>query len=126
MVNDLISDSLIRIKNGYMARHKSVELIGSKAVRALAELLVKSGYLEKVDKNGYNLMVTLHYENKKPVLNEVKIVSTPSVRIYVKKNNIPVVLGGLGTCVVSTPKGLMTGNQAKKSQLGGELICEIW
>jgi len=72
------------------------------------------------------LILTLKYKDKKPVLTNIKRISKPGVRIYVKKEKIPRVLGGLGTVILSTPKGLMTGKEARKKGLGGEVICEIW
>lgn len=126
MVNDPISDLLTRIKNGYMAGKGEVLVPWSKLKETIVEVLIKEGYLEGKKAEGRNLVLKLKYDQKVPALAEIKRVSRPSLRIYVGKNELPRVLGGLGTAVVSTPAGVMTAKEAKKKGLGGEVICEIW
>jgi len=132
MMNDSISDFLIRIKNGYLARHEEVSVPYSKIIANLAKILVVEKYLEKCQTkesklpNIKELVLTLKYDGKKPVLTDIQRISKPSLRIYLKNKNIPKVLGGLGIIIISTPKGLMTGYEAKKQGLGGEAICKIW
>lgn len=132
MMTDPISNFLIQIKNGYMARkNKVVVLHNSKFKEDLANLLSREGYIGKVEvkKEGKvkrNLEVVLNYKNKKPALNEIAIVSKPGKKVYVRKDMIPRVLGGLGKVVISTSSGIMTGGQARKKGLGGEIICKIW
>lgn len=126
-----IADFLIQIKNGYLARKNKIILPHSRMKEALADLLKKEGYLKKVEVKKVteakkNLELELVYQNKQPKLKEVKIVSKPGRRYYIKKGEIPRVLGGLGIAIISTPMGLTTGNEAKKRGLGGELICKIW
>lgn len=130
MVSDAISDMLIRIKNAYLARHKDVTVPYSKLKKSLSEILVKEGFAKevKVENSGAkkNLLITLRYEGRKPVLTNLKIISKPSLRFYVTKNRIPRVLGGLGISVLSTSKGLMTGFKAQKEKIGGELLFKMW
>jgi len=130
MMTDPIADFLIRIKNGYMAHKKQVIVPYSRIKDALAKLLVKEGYLGEVkirsQKGIKELALDLMYENKIPKLTEVVRMSKSGRKMYVKKDKIPKVLGGLGILVLSTPQGLMTDKQARKKQVGGEIICKIW
>ncbi len=131
-IMDLIADFLIRIKNGYLARKKEVVVPYSKLNENLAKILVKEGYLENSQvpssdiKSKKELVVTLKYEGKKPVLTDVVRLSKPGLRVYLKKAKIPLVLGGLGTMIISTPHGLMTGKEARAKGLGGEAVCKLW
>ncbi len=130
MVNDIFADTLIRIKNGYLAGKKQVEITYSKIGDNLIKLLVKNKFAgaSKIveDNDKKTIIVNLSYNNKTPSITNATRVSKPSFRVYVKANEIPYVLGGLGVTVISTPKGLMTGKEAKKQRLGGELLCKIW
>lgn len=129
MVSDPISDMLTRIKNGYMARRADVELPWTKLNFAVAEVLTRQKYLkscEVVTNGRKNLKLTLRYNDKQPAMTDVRRISKPSLRIYVNKNNIPRVLGGIGMALISTPSGLMTDAQARKKGLGGEVLCEVW
>lgn len=130
-MTDPIADFLIQIKNGYLARKNKIVLPHSRMKEALANLLKKEGYLKtvgvkKVTEAKKNLELELVYQNKQPRLKELKIVSSPGRRYYIKKGEIPRVLGGLGIAIISTPMGLITGNEARKRGHGGELICKIW
>lgn len=122
MVADALSDAIIRIKNGYMARKATVVMPKSKLVTALCEVLVKNGYLSKIE----NDVATLVYTKKIPALTDLDRISKPGLRIYVNKNNIPTVVGGRGIAIISTPAGLLTDKEAKKQGIGGELLCKIW
>lgn len=130
VVSDSIGDMLARIKNGYLAKAKNVVIPHSTVKEELGKILVKSGYLENSEVKTENktkiLKVALKYEGKKPVLTDIKRVSRPGLRIYVNKKNIPQVLGGLGTVIISTPKGLLTNKEVRKLGLGGEVICKVW
>ncbi len=137
VVTDPIADFLIRIKNGYLARKDLVEMPNSKIKENLAVILVKEGYLQsskvKTEKSKVKgkeiktLSLELKYEGKKPVLSEVKRISKPGVRIYTKMKNIPQVRRGPGgLTILSTPLGLLTYQEAKKKNQGGEIICQIW
>lgn len=131
MMTDPIADLLIQIKNGYMAGKKNITVAHSKLRQALLELLKANGYIGKTqikakDKIKKEIEVELIYVAKKPKLTHTERISKPSRRVYVSRGEIPRVLGGLGIAIVSTSKGLMTGREAAKMGLGGELICKIW
>ncbi len=130
MVNDPIADMLIQIKNAAMARRSFVELPSSKIKVALATILAKEGYITSVERIGsqpkYKLKIILKYEDDTSVITDVKRMSKPGLRVYVDRHRIPTVVGGMGIAIVSTPQGIMTGKNAKKRGLGGELLCEIW
>lgn len=133
MTSDPIADLLFRIKNGYLANKEVISVPYSKMKERLVKILVKKGWLaglrsEALAKGSRlkRLEITLKYENKKPVLTNVKRISKPGVRTYVKKGKIPRVLSGYGMVILSTPQGLMTGQEARKKKLGGEVICKIW
>jgi len=129
VVNDPIGDMLIRIKNGYLARRAVVEVPYSKMKEEIAKLLVKEGYLKKFKIENLKfkiLKLELKYEGKRPAIEGVKRISKPGVRIYAKAGEIPKVKYGFGITIVSTSKGIMTGKEAKKKNLGGEVICQVW
>lgn len=130
MVNDTVSDTLIRIKNGYLADKESVIIPYSKISESLVNLMVKNKFIAftKVEKEGKHKVIsaTLLYNDNSPSLIGIERVSKPSYRVYVKSTEIPKVFGGLGITIVSTPKGLMIGNEARKQKMGGEVLCKIW
>jgi len=129
VVNDPIGDMLIRIKNGYLARKNVVEVPYSRMKEEIAKLLVKEGYLKKFKIENLKfkiLKLELKYEGKRPAIEEVKRISKPGVRIYAKAREIPKVKYGFGITIVSTSKGIMTDSQARKKNLGGEVICQVW
>jgi len=129
VVNDPIGDMLIRVKNGYLARKEVVEVPYSKIKEEIAKLLVKEGYFKKFKIENLKfkiLKLELKYEGKRPALEGVKRISKPGVRIYAKAGEIPKVKYGFGITVVSTPKGIMTDKEARKNNLGGEIICQVW
>jgi small subunit ribosomal protein S8 len=129
---DTIADFLIRIKNGYRCKKDEVVTHYSAVNEKIAKILVDNGYLKeaKVEKTTSQkkkiINLTLKYEGKKPALSEIKRMSRPALRIYVKKTKIPQILGGLGLAIISTPKGLLTDSQAREKGEGGELICEVY
>ncbi len=130
MVNDPIGDMLIQIKNAALAGKSSVVIPYSKMKAALATILVDERYIESVKKAGdapkFTLHITLRYEKGEPTISGVKRISKPGLRWYVDKDSIPKVVGGMGTAIVSTSKGIMTGRKAKNDGIGGELLCEVW
>lgn len=138
MVDTSFSDMLIRIKNAYLARQKTVEIPYSKIKDNLAKILLEEGYISKIEikksKSSQKkkavevkiLKVDLKYESKKPAVEGIKVISKSSIRVYVKKGNIPRILGGRGLVVLSTTKGLMSGHEAQKKGLGGEVVGEVW
>jgi small subunit ribosomal protein S8 len=132
-MNDPISDALTRIKNGYLASKPEVVLTYSNFIKAVCEVLKKAGYITdyKEIKTGKNstlteILVTMKYENRKPVLSQVQRVSKPGLRVYKGKKSIPYVLNGLGIAIISTPRGVMTDKQARKEGLGGEVVAFVW
>ena len=132
-MTDPIADMLTRIRNAQAVSKEEVVLPMSKIKFALGKILVQEGFLEKVEevktegsKFG-ELKIVLKYIGKnKPAITSLKRVSRPSLRVYRKKDNLPVVLNNLGIAVISTPNGLMTNKEAKKKGFGGEIICEVY
>lgn len=126
-MTDPIADMLTRIRNAQLAGQHEVVLPYSKLKYALAQLLEREGWivgLAGLEQNT-KLKILLKYDQGKPVITHLKRVSTPGRRIYVKRHELPRVLNGLGTAIVSTPRGLMTGDEARQAKLGGELLCEL-
>jgi len=128
MMTDPIADMLTRIRNGYTVRKSEVNVPFSNIKMAIAEILVREGYLAKVEKSadGRQFVLTLKYVNKTPVVHEINRLSKPGNRCYVGKGEIKEVLNGFGMSIISTPQGLMTNREAKAAALGGELICEVY
>lgn len=128
-MSDPIADLLIRVKNGYLANKDQIESPWSKILEQIAYILKECGYLNKVavkEDKFKRLVLTLKYDQGQSVVTGVKRVSKPGVRRYVKYSQIPYVRSGFGTTIISTSKGLMTGDQARKDKLGGEILCEVW
>lgn len=100
----------------------------TKLNHSLAQILVKTGFIEKIgtSREKETLLLGLKYVKRKPALSDLKIISRPSLRVYISKKEISQVLGGLGIAILSTNQGLMTGREARKKGLGGELLCEVW
>ena len=132
VVNDPIADMLTRIRNAQVAKHDTVEMPSSKAKKAIAKILLEEGYIKSVDNinDGVQgvLKITLKYVDGKqtPVIAGLKRISKPGLRVYAKCEEMPKVLGGLGIAIVSTSKGLMTDKEARKNNLGGEVLAYIW
>lgn len=128
-MSDPISDLLTRIRNASQALLAEIELPHSKTKESIARILKKEGYISDCNVEGKTikrLKLRLKYEGRKGVIVGLKRVSKPGLRRYVRATEIPRVLGGLGTSIVSTPRGLMTGTDARKMNLGGELLCYVW
>lgn len=130
MNTDPIADMLTRIRNGLMARKASVSMPYSKIKEAIAHILKDHGFVHsvKVEANGdfKHIVIELGEEASAAPITEVTRISKPGRRIYAASRDIPQVLGGRGIVIVSTSSGLMTGKEAKKRGLGGELICKVW
>jgi small subunit ribosomal protein S8 len=128
MFNDPISDMLTRIRNAVTARRSVVVMPDSKIKEAIAAILKKNGYIADftvTEANGFkSLEVTLHEDLE--TITALNRVSKPGRRVYVAASDIPTVLGGRGLVIVSTSSGLMTGRDARRKGLGGELICKVW
>ncbi|MDQ2809542.1 MAG: 30S ribosomal protein S8 [Chloroflexota bacterium] len=129
-VTDPIADMLTRIRNGGMARHQSVLVPNSKMKLSIARILKDEGYIKDFDfpsDETRSFRVWLKYGlDKQPVMTGLKRVSKPGLRVYSGRAEIPVVLGGLGVCILSTSQGVLSGHEAWKRRLGGEVLCYIW
>lgn len=123
---DNIGDTLVRIKNGYLVSKPSVSVKYSKLILKLMKLLQKEGYLQDVEAKSREIIVTLKYDNRKAAITDIKRVSKPSLRVYKGVLELPSVLNGLGIAIISTPKGLMTDKEARKSKAGGEVLALVW
>ena len=131
MMTDPIADMLTRIRNSNNAKHKSVEIPASKIKKDLAQILLDEGFID-----GYNVveddkqsMITIDLKygaNEERVISGIKRISKPGLRVYVRNNEIPRVLGGLGIAIISTSKGVVTDKVARKQGIGGEVICYVW
>ena len=130
-MNDPIADMLTRIRNAQAVRKSSVQVPHSKLKANLAEMLHQLGYIGTIETTGEgvakNLSIELRYESDGAgVIKSVQRISKPGRRVYSKKKDLPYVLNGFGVAIVSTPRGLMTNKQARKENLGGEVLCEIY
>jgi len=128
-MNDPISDMLTRIRNANQALLPAVEMPHSKIKESIAAILKREGYISDFAVEGKlprTIKMKLKYQGKKSVIEGLKRVSTPGLRRYVGSTEIPRVRGGLGVSMLSTSEGIMTGTQARKKNLGGELICYVW
>ncbi len=126
-MTDPIADMLTRIRNANQNRAKSVEMPSSKMKVEIAKILKEEGYIEEFKNNDNILTLTLKYgQNKERVITGLKRISKPGLRVYAKLEEIPTVLNGLGIAIMSTPKGVMTGANARKNQVGGEVLAYVW
>ena len=129
-VTDTIADLLTRIRNAQAARHDTVEVPASNMKKAICQILVDEGYVKgfNVTEDGKQGMITitLKYVGKQPVIKGLKRVSKPGLRIYSGAAEMPKVMNGLGVAIVSTSKGIMTDRQARKENIGGEVLAFVW
>lgn len=129
-ISDPIADMLTRIRNASRARHVEVVVPASKTKRAIAEILKEEGFIEDFSEAQSgprkDIVIKLKYVGKVPVVSGLKRISKPGLRVYASKTEIPRVLGGLGVVIISTSQGIMTGAQARRSQLGGEVLAYVW
>lgn len=130
-MTDPVADMLTRIRNGVQARHDIIQLPASKLKANIAKILKEEGFIDdfEVVKEGPqgNIKIRLRYlDRKQPVISGLKRVSKPGLRVYVQRQQIPRVYGGLGIAILSTPKGVMTGQSAWRQQVGGEVLCYVW
>ena len=127
---DTIVDMLNRIRNAQLVEHPSVNIPFSNFKYEIAKILEKQGFLGKVEKKGRKtravIEIALKYQDKRPIIQGLKRVSKQGQRIYSVKDKLKKVKGGFGMSVISTSKGLMTDKDARKQNLGGEIICEVW
>jgi len=131
MMTDPIADMLSRIRNANSARHKSVDIPASNIKKEIAKILLEEGYIKSYDvleddKQGM-IKVDLKYaESGERVISGLKRISKPGLRVYVKCEDVPKVLGGLGIAIISTSKGIITDKEARNKGVGGEVICYVW
>jgi small subunit ribosomal protein S8 len=133
-MTDPIADFLTRIRNGLQANHETVNSPSSKMKAEVARILKEQGYIEDwrvepapAGEAGERLIVALKYaEDRKPVISGIQRLSRPGQRYYVDSKHIPKVIGGMGTTIVSTSRGMMTGHEARQQGVGGEVVAEVW
>ena len=131
-MSDPIADMLTRIRNANTAKHDTVDVPASKMKIAIANILLDEGYIAKYDlvEDGHfqTIHITLKYgaDKNEKVISGLKRISKPGLRVYANTENIPKVLGGLGTAILSTNKGVVTDKEARKLGVGGEVLCFIW
>ena len=131
VMTDPIADLLTRVRNANSVRHEVVEVPSSSVKKAIVNILLQEGYLKGVEE--YNdgvvpmMRLTLKYgANNERVITGLKRISKPGLRVYCKKDEVPRVLNGLGISIISTSKGILTDKQARKENVGGEVICYVW
>ena len=133
-MSDPVADFLTRLRNGAKAQHHDVTMPSSGLKRELARILEEQGYVEgfnvlpaSAEHPGERITVTLKYtDQRKPVISGIQRVSRPGQRTYVDHTHIPVIQGGMGTTIVSTSKGVMTGHEARQIGIGGEVVAKVW
>ncbi len=130
-LTDPVADFLTRIRNAHGARHQKLDVPASKLKAEVARILKEEGYIanvKPVEEEGQRLLrVYLKYgANNEPAIRDLKRVSKPGCRVYIGKDEIRRVQGGLGISIMTTPRGVMTGRQARREGVGGELLCEVW
>ena len=131
-MSDPIADMLTRIRNANTAKHDTVDVPSSKMKLAIADILVKEGYVEKYDivENGAfnNIRITLKYgaDKNEKIISGIKKISKPGLRVYANKENLPKVLGGLGIAILSTNHGVITDKEARQLGIGGEVLAFVW
>ena len=132
MTSDPIADMLTRIRNANTAKHDTVDVPSSKMKISIAEILLKEGYIKKfdmIDVDGISMIhITLKYgvDKNDKIITGLKRISKPGLRVYAGKDDLPRVLGGLGIAIVSTNKGVMTDKEARKENVGGEVLAFVW
>ena len=129
-MSDVIADMLTRIRNANSAKHETVDVPASNMKKSIADILVAEGFVKGYEivedgKQGI-IRITLKYKNKQRVLQGLKRVSKPGLRVYSNCEDMPKVMNGLGIAIVSTPKGIMTDKQARKENVGGEVLAFVW
>ena len=130
-LTDPIGDMFSRIRNGQMRSLNSIDIPSSNFRQNILKILkdegfIKDYYIEKSENNKISLKINLKYYEGNPVIKEIKRISKPGRRVYSRANSIPRVMNGLGLAILSTPKGVMTDSEAKKNNIGGEIICKVF
>jgi small subunit ribosomal protein S8 len=130
-MTDPIADMLTRIRNAINRRHASVDIPHSRMKESIAQILQDEGFVQRYEivPDGRFRVIRVHLkyaEGRRPVLTHLRRLSTPGRRLYAGSTQIPRALGGMGIVIVSTPRGVLTGTRARRENVGGELICEVW
>jgi len=129
MMTDPIADMLTRIRNAHLAGKRQVVIPFSKVKMAILDVMKQEGYIEEVTKEDANfgqLVVNLKYNGKQPMITQIRRASKPGHRMYRQKDELPAVLNGYGMAIISTSQGIMSGKEAKKRGIGGEIMCTIY
>jgi small subunit ribosomal protein S8 len=127
MLTDPIADMLTRLRNANLALHDTVMMPTSKMKQSVAQLLQDEGYIAGYEVDGRQLTVWLKYDKeRRRVLSGIRRMSKPGRRVYLNSDDVPRVLGGMGVAVISTSQGLLSGQEARRRGIGGELICTVW
>ena len=131
MVTDPIADMLTRIRNALVARHDFTDMPAAKLKVAVAQVLKKEGFIRDFElmNEGSKRIVRIHLAysgRREPVINGLQRISRPGLRVYAQRREIPRVYGGLGVAILSTPEGVVTGREARRRGLGGEVLCSVW
>jgi small subunit ribosomal protein S8 len=130
--NDTIADMLTRIRNANLARHQTTQVPSTKMTRSIAKVLREEGFIGEFEEAGEginrNLVIALKYKgkNRQPLITALKRISKPGLRVYSNKKELPRVLGGIGIAIISTPSGIMTDREARRTNVGGEVLCYVW
>ena len=125
-MSDPIADMLTRIRNANTAKHDTVEIPASKMKKAIADILLSEGYVKAVDIVEDGNFETYGEDKNEKIITGLKRISKPGLRVYASKDELPRVLGGLGTAIISTNKGVLTDKEARKQNVGGEVLAFIW
>jgi len=130
--NDTIGDMLTRIRNANLARHQTTQVMSTRMTRSIASVLKDEGFITSYEESGEGverrLVITLKYrgKNRQPIINTLKRISKPGLRVYSNRRDLPRVLGGIGIAIVSTSSGIMTDRDARQTGVGGEVLCYVW
>ncbi len=130
--NDTIGDMLTRIRNANLARHQTTQVMSTRMTRSVASVLKDEGFITGYEESGEGverrLVITLKYrgKNRQPIINTLKRISKPGLRVYSNRRDLPRVLGGIGIAIVSTSSGVMTDRDARQTGVGGEVLCYVW
>ncbi|MBW4604699.1 MAG: 30S ribosomal protein S8 [Calothrix sp. FI2-JRJ7] len=130
--NDTVADMLTRIRNANMARHQTTEVPATRMTRSIAKVLREEGFIGEFEEKGEgiktNLLIALKYKGKsrQPLITALKRVSRPGLRVYSNRKDLPRVLGGIGIAIISTSSGIMTDREARRQNVGGEVLCYVW
>lgn len=130
--NDTIADMLTRIRNANLARHQTTQVPATRMTQSIARVLKDEGFIADYETVGdgvkRHLVVSLKYggKNRKPLITALKRVSKPGLRVYSNRKELPRVLGGIGIAIISTSSGIMTDREARRTGIGGEVLCYVW